>query len=133
MAMEAKAGMTEHGKAGPRLYYELNSSHQIVHAFSAQALAVGFVMVNAADTFVSPDRNRDVRPGESTIVTTHRQPAAAQRAVEAVKRLPRRSEASARGYDGLAIVVLDAPNDGTPIELVTAPPSPQSGEIFHYA
>ena len=65
MAMEAKACMTEHSKAGPRLYDELNSSHGIVHGASANALAVGFVMINAAHTFVSPDRNRRLGLSES--------------------------------------------------------------------
>ena len=132
VAMEAKACMTEHGKAGPRLYDELNSSHQIVHANSEQALAVGFVMVNAADTFVSPDRNRKLAPGEPPERTVHRQPAAAARVIEVVGRLPRRSEAAARGYDGLAIVVVDMTNDGGPVTLVDAPPAPAPGSLFHY-
>ncbi len=40
VAVEAKAAMTAHQKAQPRLYDELNSSHQIVHAASTQALLV---------------------------------------------------------------------------------------------
>ena len=53
VALEAKAAMTAHTKARPRLYDELNSSHNAVHGASRQALAVGFVMVNFSDTFVS--------------------------------------------------------------------------------
>lgn len=132
VAMEAKACMTEHSKAGPRLYDELNSSHGIVHASSANALAVGFVMINAAETFVSPDRNRRLREGESREATVHRQPQALNAALRAVGQLPRRSDASARGYDGLGIVVVDAPNDGTPVQLVTDPPAPQPGDNLHY-
>lgn len=132
VAMEAKACMTAHSKAGPRLYDELNSSHAIVHAASNQALAVGFVMINAATTFVSPDRNRDRRPGEPLLVTTHRQPHATEVALRAVGKLPRRSETSSRGYDGLGIVVVDAANDGTPVRLVTSAPAPQPGDNLHY-
>ena len=54
VALEAKAAMTAHTKARPRLYDELNSSHLTVHGASRQALAVGFVMVNLSATFVSP-------------------------------------------------------------------------------
>lgn len=42
--------MTAHSKALPRLFDELNSSHQIVHGASSHALSVGFAMVNASDT-----------------------------------------------------------------------------------
>jgi hypothetical protein len=35
--------------------------------------------------------------------------------------------------DGLAIVVVDMPNDGvTPVRLVTGPPTPPPGDIFNY-
>lgn len=132
VAMEAKACMTAHQKAGPRLYDELNSSHGIVHAASANALAVGFVMVNAAERFVSPDLNRRLRPGEAREASVHKQPQALQAALRAVGHLPRRSDASARGYDGLGVVVVDARNDGTPVRLVTEPPAPQPGDNLHY-
>ena len=55
-ALEAKACMTEHMKARPRLYDELNSSHQTIHGASDMVIAVGFVMVNFATEFVSPGR-----------------------------------------------------------------------------
>jgi len=133
VALEAKATMTEHGKAGPRLYDELNSSHQIVHASSNQALSVGFFMVNASITFLSPDRNKGLAAGAPQIITSHKQPAAAEYSIRVVKGLPRRSGTSGVGYDGLAIVVVDMPNDGvTPVRLVTEPPAPPRGDIFHY-
>src|SRR4029453_9707354 len=44
MALEAKAVMTKHTGAKPRLYDELNSSHLTTHGASSQALAVAFVM-----------------------------------------------------------------------------------------
>jgi hypothetical protein len=131
VALEAKATMTEHTKAGPRLYDELNSSHQIVHASSSKALSVGFFMVNASVDFISPDRNKGTAPGKT--VTIHKQPAAAAFSIGVVEGLPRRSGASGTGYDGMAIVVVDMPNDGvTQVKLVTAPPAPQPGDIFNY-
>jgi hypothetical protein len=123
--------MTEHVKAGPRLYDELNSSHQIVHASSSKALSVGFFMVNASKSFISPDRNKG--PAAVRTVTMHRQPAATASAISVVESLPRRSGPSGTGYDGMAIVVVELANDGaTPVRLVTSPPAPQSGSIFNY-
>lgn len=133
VALEAKATMTEHTKAGPRLYDELNSSHQIVHASSNKALSVGFFMVNASKSFISPDRNKGVASLPVVTVTMHRQPDAAAFSINVVEGLPRRSGASGVGYDGMAIVVVDMPNDGvTPVKLVTVPPAPQPGDIFNY-
>ncbi len=132
-ALEAKATMTEHGKAGPRLYDELNSSHQIVHASSNRALSIGFFMVSASGIFISPDRNKNLGEDEPRNVTIHKQPAAAERSINVVKGLPRRSGTSGTGYDGLAIVAVDMPNDGiTPVRLVTGPPAPPPGDIFNY-
>lgn len=133
VAMEAKACMTEHGKALPRLYDELNSSHQIIHAATNQALAVGFVMVNASTEFVSPGRNSGLPAGAPPVVSIHRQPSAVARTIEKVKMLPRRSDTSSRGYDGLGVVVIDMRNDGSRVRLSTAPPAPQPGDIFHYS
>lgn len=131
MALEAKAAMTEHVKALPRLYDELNSSHQTVHGASRQALAVGLVMVNAASTFVSPDLNKT--PGAAVVLSKHSQPAASAAVVAKVKEIPRRTASTTEGYDGLGIIVISAINDGTsPVSLVTAPPAPPSGDIFYY-
>ncbi len=131
VAMEAKAAMTAHTKARPRLYDELNSSHLTVHGASRQALAVGFVMVNTSPTFVSSDLN--VSPGPDAVISHHRQPHDAVGIVEKVREIPRRSGPGENGYDGLAIVAIDCPNDGSPVTLVTLPPAPQPGDIYHYA
>lgn len=132
-ALEAKATMTEHVKAGPRLYDELNSSHQIVHASSNRALSIGFFMANASGIFISPDRNKNLAPDAPRDVTIHKQPSAVEHSIDVVKSLPRRSGTSGTGYDGLAIVVIDMPNDGTtPVHLITGPPAPPRGDIFNY-
>jgi hypothetical protein len=36
------------------------------------------------------------------------------------------------GYDALAIVVVEFPNDGSPVRLVETSPAPQPGDIYHY-
>lgn len=129
IALEAKAAMTAHTKARPRLYDELNSSHLTVHGASRQALAVGFVMVNLSKTFLSPGLQL---PGQSPIVSTHSQPRDALGIIEKVREIPRRVGPVSSGYDGLAIVTIECANDGSPVTLVTAPPSPPSGDIYQY-
>ena len=62
LALEAKAVMTAHIKALSRLHDELDSSHSTVHGHAANAVAAGLVLINFADTFTSPGRNR---PGAS--------------------------------------------------------------------
>lgn len=130
VALEAKATMTEHSKARPRLYDELNSSHLTVHGASSQALAVGFVMINASSTFVSPDLNKKRRAAK--VVSTHVQPAAAEAILDKVMEIPRRAGPRTSGFDGLAIVLVSLTNDGGRVGLVTAPPAPQPGDIFFY-
>lgn len=129
VALEAKAAMTAHIKALPRLYDELNSSHLTVHGASAHALAVGLVMVNLADSFISP--GRQALPARDK-ASKHRQPADAEMVVAKMMELPRRTGSSGNGFDGLGIVVVRAANDGAPVELVATPPAPSPGEIFYY-
>jgi len=53
--------------------------------------------------------------------------------VDKIRQLPRRSKTGDTGYDALAIVVVDLPNDGSPAKLIDTPPAPQPGDIYHYA
>jgi hypothetical protein len=132
MALEAKACMTAHQRALPRLYDELNSSHATVHGATDQAIAAGFVMINTAARYLSPDLNKRNRTADPEW-SEHRQPRDAVLAIEKVKQLPKRSKTGAVGYDALSIVLVDCMNDGSPVALVTAPPAPQPGDIYAYA
>jgi hypothetical protein len=135
MALEAKAAMTAHTKAQPRLYDELNSSHLTVHGASRGALAVGLVMVNISRTFISPDLNASPPRtlGQKVVVSQHAQPADTAGLIAKMREIPRRTGTQTEGYDGLGVVVVDAPNDDiTPIQLVTTPPAPQTGDVLHY-
>lgn len=132
VALEAKACMTAHIKALPRLYDELNSSHLTVHGASSQALAVGFAMVNEATTFVSPDLNRHKLAPGTTVVSKHEQPRWTERTIAKLTEIPRRSGPGQEGFDALGIVVVDMRNDGSVVKLPTAAPAPQPGSIFFY-
>lgn len=132
MALEAKACMTAHQRALPRLYDELNSSHLTVHGASDQAIAAGFAMVNAADRYLSPDLNKKNRKTDPEW-SKHNQPRDAELAIDKVRQLPRRTKPGDTGYDALAIVVIDCANDGLPVNLVSTSPAPQPGDNCHYA
>jgi hypothetical protein len=132
VAIEAKACMTEHQKAQPRLYDELNSSHRIVHGENDQAIAAGFVMVNIAERFISSDRNSGRKPNDF-VWNEHPQPRFAQLAVETMNGLPWRMRPGEDGYDALGVVVVNCSNDGSRVTIHKAPPAPQPGEVYHYA
>jgi hypothetical protein len=132
VALEAKACMTAHQRALPRLYDELNSSHLTVHAASDQAIAAGFAMVNAAARYLSPDLNKKNRFTDPEW-SHHKQPRDAELAISKVRQLPRRSRPGETGYDAFGVVVIEMANDGSPVTLWTDPPAPQVGDIHHYA
>lgn len=59
LSCESKTVMTEHSKSQPRVFDELSSSHEIVHAGAGQnTIAAGITVVNIAATFVSPLRQK---------------------------------------------------------------------------
>ena len=127
IACEAKTVMTEHGKSQPRVFDELGSSHEIVHQGDRQAIAAGITVVNIAETFVSPLRQK----GEELHVSKHKQPHAAERMVNHLRGLPIRDALDETGFDAYATVVVDCDNQG-PVMLWTKPPSPQPGDRDHY-
>lgn len=132
VALEAKACMTAFGKARPRLYDELNSSHLAIHGNSPHTIAAGLAMVNAAATFVSPGLNDRDLASSSVTVSRHNQPRDAASVVAKLRELPRRSRDGEEGYDAFAILLVDCPNDGTPVQVVSDFPAPQPGDIDHY-
>jgi hypothetical protein len=132
VALEAKACMTEHVKALPRLHDELSSSHQTIHGDTSGAIAAGYVLINCADAFVSTDRNRKkIRAGKAE-VNVHKQPAVATKTLEAMMKLPRRSNDQENGFDALGISMLRCGNDGTPVVIDTSA-NAQVPDIVTYA
>jgi hypothetical protein len=134
IAIEAKAAMTELGKAQPRIYDELNSSHATIHGDTDSTIAAGFAIVNLADTFISPTRNNwNISSGLiPTAVNVHRQPKDAVGMIEKLTQLPRRSATGTPGFDALGLALVKCANDGSAVTLVDAHPSPQPGELFYY-
>jgi hypothetical protein len=132
VALEAKAAMTAHQRALPRLYDELNSSHLTVHASSDFAAAAAFVMVNIADDFRSTDINKWDLATKPPEVSHHNQPRDAELVIGKVKQIPRRVRPGEEGFDAIGIVLVDCHNDGSPITIHAAPPAPSAHDDFNY-
>ena len=132
VALEAKACMTSHVKALPRLHDELKSSRETIYGAHASAIAGGLVMINIARQFLSSDLNKGNRVSAPQW-TTHKQPHAVERTIEAIKALPRGTSTGAPGFDALGIIVVDCKNDGSPLLYHTSSPAPQPQDNFHYA
>ncbi len=132
IAVEAKACMTAHSKARPRLYDELNSSHSTIHGCADTAIAVGLVLVNHSKEFISPDMNKFDLSKNDPYVNRHDQPKDTERVIEKILKLPRSSGTGKKGYDAIGLTVVDMRNDGGPVELIESPPAPQPGDILHY-
>jgi hypothetical protein len=127
ISCEAKTVMTEHGKSQPRVFDELGSSHEIVHQGDREAIAAGITVVNIAQTFVSPLRQKSAE----LHVSKHRQPQAAERMVNHLRGLSIRDRVDRAGFDAYATIVVDCDNQG-PASLWSDPPAPQPGDRDHY-
>lgn len=131
LALEAKACMTAHQRALPRLYDELNSSHLTVHGASPHAIAAGFVLVNAATSFLSPDLNKENK-GKQPVWSSHDQPKSVEIVIAKVLELPRRTRTEQSGFDAIGLVVIDCRNDESAVTLISAPPAPSAGDVISY-
>jgi len=128
LSCELKAVMTEHGKAQPRVFDELSSSHDIVHRSLPHAIAAGLTVVNIAPTFISPLRQFGANP---PTMTKHKQPHATRRMVEHLRGLPIRGSATTSGFDAYATIVISCDNENA-ASLHEELPAPQPGESDHY-
>lgn len=133
IALEAKAAMTEFGKARPRLFDELQSSQAIVHGDTDDAIAAGLVIINAAESFISPTRNLHHDKGIPIETTAHEQPRQLALTVDHINGLPRRATVGSAGFDALGIVVVDCSNrSDEPVRLVQAGGAPGRDHVLHY-
>jgi hypothetical protein len=136
LALEAKAAMTEFGKARPRLYDELASSHVVVHGDTDSAIAVGFAMVNGSDSFVSPTKNPCIAWGAPMVASTHDQPTQLKLTIKKIAELPRRETTGKAGFDAIAAVAVSCRNDGsTPVAVITDPElgAVREGDVLAYS
>ncbi|MER9481940.1 hypothetical protein NKI74_21425 [Mesorhizobium sp. M0494] len=133
VALEAKACMTEFGKARPRLYDELNSSQLTIHGDTDGAIAAGFALVNAAESFVSPIRNPWPLGSQPTVVSHHHQPKDMRSVAAKLTELPRRARPGDSGFDAFAIGLIECANDGRPVKVKRGAAGEYYPEIYDYA
>lgn len=136
LALEAKAAMTEFGKARPRLYDELASSHVVVHGDTDHAIAVGFAMVNGSDSFVSPTKNPCIAWGAPMVASRHDQPTQLKLTIKKIAELPRRETVGKAGFDAISALAVSCRNDGsTPVTVITDPErgAVPDGEVLAYS
>lgn len=131
VALEAKACMTAHIKALPRLFDELSSSYSTVHADTQQAIAIGFAMINASPTFISADMNKYDLTERAATVNQH-PTHAVTRTIAKLREIDRRTGPGTDGFDAFGAMVVSMRNDGSPVTLVTAPPAPTPADVDSY-
>ena len=128
VSCELKAVMTEHSKSKPRVFDELSSSNQIVHAADPLAIAAGVTVVNIAESFVSPLRQQ---AGKKLYITKHRQPDVARGMVQHLRGLQQANEVGQAGFDAYCTFVVSCDNQGH-VNLWEKEPAPQPGGMDHY-
>lgn len=132
IALEAKATMTAHIKALPRLHDELDSSHLTIHGNTDAAIAAALVTINVSDKFLSTSRNKHRISEEAPVWNEERQPNAAAATVAKVRQIRRRSKSGDQGFDAVGIVLIDFKNDGSNCEISEDPPAPTTADGDHY-
>lgn len=132
MALEAKACMTAHARARPRLFDELSSAWQCIQGAAQQAIAIGLGMVNAAPEFISPKRNKHNLEDTAPVVNTEDQPRQAILTQDKIKQIPVRGGVNDHGFDAVGIVTVLARNDSSPISLAEVPPSLGQEDPYNY-
>lgn len=126
IALEAKACMTKHSGSLPRLHAELLATGYLAKLGVPNCISVAYTLINVAKTFRAPPGN---------VVTKHVQPRDALAVVSMMsKALPWASVPGEQryGYDAIGVTLIDCPNDGSPVTVVTAPPAPGPSDPVHY-
>lgn len=123
VALEAKACMTEHVKAIPRLFAEILATGYLAKQAAPNCVTASHTVVNAAPFFRSPGSEKETKHNAT--------------APEAVVRmlgdaLPTAQQAPTLGYDAVGVTVVSCRNNGSPVEVVTGPPAPTSKQHHNY-
>jgi len=135
--LEAKNCMTEHSKALPRLHDEISSAMQSSLEGASRAITCGLVVINLADSFISTQNQKNVRPGDPSSLTRnkHIQPKAAIKVIERLQsRLPMRTRPDDIGFDCLAFILVEHDNEvpRPTVRLVTESPAPSGTSPRNY-
>jgi hypothetical protein len=90
------------------------------------------VVVNVSSRWISPVRNRFPLNRSTAHISYDRQPRSNEKALDTVRKLTVRGYPTERGFDGLAVTMLEGVNDGTPFVVAPTPPSLASSDALNY-
>ncbi|ANB17233.1 hypothetical protein [Dokdonella koreensis] len=124
IAVEAKACMTDHVGALPRLHAEILATGYLARRAAPQCTVISYTLVNTADSFVSGD-------GKSKVM---RQPDSTKAVLAMLANaVPlRRDEHGLLGYDAVGALTIECRNDGSPVTLSGAESAPRATDSIRY-
>lgn len=125
VAVEAKACMTAHVSALPRLHAEILATGYLAKRATPRCITVLHSLVNAAPIFHTVKGK----------VNKHKQPEDALRVVQMLKlAVPTSSDTREYGYDCVGTTVVDCRNDGSPVLVIDGDPAPSAiDDRTHYS
>jgi hypothetical protein len=125
LAIDAKAIMTEHGKARRNRQRDLNSMAEILHRLNPLPIAGAHVTINMSSQFRSPLREE---------VTHHRNiERIVSETVTLLNEILMDEEKKRPGLDAMGISVIDYSNlAGSPCRVIEAPPAPEATSPISY-
>jgi len=135
--LEAKACMTCHSKALPRLHDELSAAMRTSVACTPRAIMCGLVVVNASQSFISTE-NQNSGPATDAAAlkrNAHNQPKDVTKVIEQLQSiLPIRKDISEEGFDCLTFIVVDHDNEvpKPSVKLISSSPAPPAESPRHY-
>ncbi len=123
VAVEAKACMTKHSGALPRLHAEILATGYLAKRAAPQCTVVSYTLVNAASTLLTESKTEKMRQPESAAVVL-------KMLDQAVPLC--RDHHGLLGYDAVGALSIECRNDGSPVVVATGPGSPLKNSQIHY-
>jgi len=120
MTIEAKAIMTEFGKAFPRFYDELSSSQRIVCNSGLGCITAAAVMINHSDEFISPTiaHNNTPEEGKPKKSSNHQNKLKECYQNKLLQLPMKNNENPNAGYDEVLAIDIFMRNDGSKVKAI---------------
>ncbi len=125
LAVDAKAIMTEHGKARRNRQRDLNSMAEILHRMQPSPIAGAYVVINMSTHFRSPLRNEETehRNIERIVAET----------IPLFQEILKDEQSGRPGLDAVGVSVVDYSNaPGSECKLIEGSPAPDLSSPLHY-
>jgi hypothetical protein len=124
MAVEAKACMTDHVGAMPRLHAEILATGYLAKRAAPECTVISYTLVNSSTTFKSGSRaGKKMRQPESA--------EAVLRMLDSAVPLCR-DHHGLLGFDAVGALAIECPNDGSPVELSKGRAATRPDSPIHY-